>query len=548
MVYSLKYYPAYSVLTLKEFLSTQIIFIGVLSLILNFIVPPTLMSDTLFNKASAQNATTGNVTSASTQQNDTLTQPGETDIGMLQNLVSTLKQPTSALDVKMAQLSTSNNPADIATLAYIWGFPLVTMERQFNYVTNPNVPPDVGRGPANMKSDNSCATNLMNASFTDIVNINVNTLYCFIQFDLTKEPVVIVVPPVEDRYYTFMFVDAYTNDFAYAGTRATGTSGGTFLLAGPDWKGQVPEGMTKIWSPTNLAWLATRTLVKGQADVANAVAVEDKYEVKPLSVFQGKPATQPTTTQANTSQAVPIGPQPDLIAPTGIEIFDEIGQAMIGNPLNPPDPTLVDKLTSIGIGPGMTPSTQANDTIKAALQTGITEGQKMIDTKVANIGTIVNGWLINAGTGIYGSDYLNRAAVAQFGLGVNVPQEAFMPVTFTDSQGQPLSGANNYTIHFDSGQTPPVDAFWSVTMYNNKTLLVDNPLNRYSIGTYTGLKNNTDGSLDLYLQNQSRGPDKESNWLPAPADSFSLTMRLYLPQPQILNGTWQPPGVDLATG
>jgi hypothetical protein len=216
MVYSLKYYPAYSVLTLKEFLSTQIIFIGVLSLILNFIVPPTLMSDTLFNKASAQNATTGNVTSASTQQNDTLTQPGETDIGMLQNLVSTLKQPTSALDVKMAQLSTSNNPADIATLAYIWGFPLVTMERQFNYVTNPNVPPDVGRGPANMKSDNSCATNLMNASFTDIVNINVNTLYCFIQFDLTKEPVVIVVPPVEDRYYTFMFVDAYTNDFGYA--------------------------------------------------------------------------------------------------------------------------------------------------------------------------------------------------------------------------------------------------------------------------------------------------------------------------------------------
>jgi hypothetical protein len=167
-----------------------------------------------------------------------------------------------------------------------------------------------------------------------------------------------------------------------------------------------------------------------------------------------------------------------LIAHTGIPIFDEIGQAMSGNPLNPPDPTLVDKLTSMGIGPGMTPSTQANDTIKATLQTGISEGQKMIDIKVANIGTIVNGWVINTGVGIYGSDYLLCAAVAQLGLGTNVPQEAFYPVTFTDSQEQPLSGANNYIIHFDSGQTPPTDAFWSVTMYNNKSLFVDNPLNR----------------------------------------------------------------------
>jgi hypothetical protein len=270
--------------------------------------------------------------------------------------------------------------------------------------------------------------------------------------------------------------------------------------------------------------------------------------VKPLSVFQGKPANQTTTEQANASQAIPIGPQPALIAPTGIPIFDEIGQAMIGNPLNPPDPTLVDKLTSIGIGPGMTPSTQANDTIKAALQTGISEGQKIIDTKVANIGTIVNGWLINTGAGIYGSDYLNRAAVAQLGLGANVPQEALYPATFTDSQGEPLSGANNYTLHFDPGQTPPVDGFWSVSMYNNKSLFVDNPLNRYSINSYSEVKNNTDGSLDLYIQNQSPGPEKESNWLPAPTDSFNLVMRTYLPQPQVLNGTWQPPGVEVATG
>jgi hypothetical protein len=511
---------------------------------MSFIVPPTAMSDALFNKASAQNATTGNVTGDSTQQNNTVTQPGEMAVGVLQNLVSTLKQPTGALDAKMAQITTSNNPADIATLAYIWGFPLVTMERQFNFVTNPNIPPGIGRGPANMKSDGSCATELADASFTDVVTPNSDTLYCLIQFDLTNEPIVIVVPPIEDRYYSFEFLDAYTNVFTYVGTRTTGSTGGTYLLAGPDWKGQVPEGMTKLWSPTNLAWLITRTLVKGPADVANVNAIQDQFDVRPLSVFQGKPASQPTTEQANASQAIPIGPQPTLIAPTGIKIYDEIGQAMSGNPLNPPDPALVDKLTSLGIGPGMTPSTQANDTIKAALQTGISEGQKMIDTKVANIGTIVNGWLINTGAGIYGSDYLNRAAIAQLGLGANVPQEALYPATFTDSQGQPLSGANNYTLHFDSGQTPPVDAFWSVSMYNNKSLFVDNPLNRYSINPYSELKNNTDGSLDLYIQNQSPGPDKESNWLPAPTDSFNMVLRTYLPQPQVLNGTWQPPGVQ----
>jgi hypothetical protein len=530
---------------LKDVLLTQILFIGVLSLILTFIVPPVAMSNTFFNKAIAQNATTENVTGSSTQQNNT--QPGEIAVNALQNLVSTLKQPTGALDVKMAQLTTSNDPADIATLAYIWGFPLVTMERQFNFVTSPNIPPGVGRGPPNMKSSSTCATELVNASITDVVSPNSDTLYCPVQFDLSKEPVVIVVPPIEDRYYSFEFLDAYTNDFIYLGTRATGSSGGTYLLAGPDWKGQVPEGMIKIWSPTNLAWLITRTLVKGPADVPNVVAIQDQFEMKPLSVFQGN-ATQPTTNQANASQAIPIGPQPNLIAPTGIPIFDEIGQAMIGNPLNPPDPTLVDKLESMGIGPGMTPSTQANDTIKAALQTGITEGQKMIDTKVANIGTVVNGWLVAADFGVYGSDYLLRAATTQYGLGANVPQEALYPFTFTDGQGQPLSGANNYTLHFDSAQTPPADAFWSVTMYNNKSLFVDNPLNRYSLNSYSELKNNTDGSLDLYIQNQSPGPEKESNWLPAPADSFNLILRMYLPQPQVLNGTWQPPGVEVATG
>jgi hypothetical protein len=538
---------------------SRITFVAMLSIILSFIVSP----HTLFMAASAQSTTTSteNTTSsaAATQQSIAILNPGEIDIQTLRNnIISALREPSTVLDIKMAQLSSSNKTEDIATLAYIWGFPLVTMERQFNFMTSPNVPPGPGRGPANTVS---CARELVNASFTDVVSPNTDTLYCQTQFDLKYEPVVLVVPPIADRYYSFEFLDAYTNDYAYLGTRETGSTGGTYLIAGPDWDGQVPEGMTKIWSPTNLAWFINRILVKGPADVPNVNAIQDQISVKPLSEFQGNTTTPlssttttittaaAATTQTNASKEVPIGPQPTLIAPTGIKIYDEISQAMIGNPLNPPDPGLVTKLASIGIGPGKMPSTEANDTIKAALNTGITEGQKMIDTQVANFGTNVNGWLVNAQTGVYGTDYLFRAAVTQFGLGANIAQEALYPSTFTDSEGRSLNGTNNYVIHFNPGQTPPVDGFWSISMYNNKSLFVDNPLNRYSISKYTeGLKNNTDGSLDIYIQNANPGADKESNWLPAPQGSFNLILRTYLPQPQILNGTYQYPAIQPTAG
>jgi hypothetical protein len=305
--------------------------------------------------------------------------------------------------------------------------------------------------------------------------------------------------------------------------------------------------MAKIWTPTNLAWLINRILVKGPADVPNVNTIQDKIIIKPLSEFQGNTTTssESPASQGNTSKEVPIGPQPSLIAPTGIKIFDQIGADMTGNPLNPPDPVLVTKLASIGIGPGKTPSTEANDTIKTALQSGITEGQKMIDARVANIGPVVNGWLANAQLGVYGTDYLFRAGVAQWGLGGNLAQEAYYPGAFTDSQGKPLSGNSSYLIHFEPGQTPPVDAFWSITMLNDKGLFVDNPINRYSIGTYTeGLKNNTDGSVDIYIQSASPSADKESNWLPSAEGPFSMTFRMYLPEPQILNGTWQLPLVQ----
>jgi hypothetical protein len=531
---------------------SRLTFVAMLSIILSFIVAP----HTLFMAAASAQSTrsTENATSSSAiQQSIAILDPGGIDLETLRNnIISALSEPSTALDIKMAQLSSSNKTEDIATLAYIWGFPLVTMERQFNFMTSPNVPPGPGRGPANTIS---CARDLINASFTDVVTPNADTLYCQTQLDLKNEPVVLVVPPIPaDRYFSFQFLDAYTNDYAYIGTRTTGSTGGTYLIAGPDWNGQVPEGMTRIWTPTNLAWFINRILVKGPADIPNVHAIQDQISVKPLSEFQGNTttplsSTTTATTQTNASKQVPIGPQPKLIAPTGIKIYDEISTAMSGNPLNPPDPVLVTKLASIGIGPDKTPSTEANDTIKTALQTGITEGQKLIDAKVANAGTNVNGWLVNAQLGVYGTDYLLRAATTQLGLGANIAQEALYPTTFTDIEGTPFNGTNNYLIHFDPGQTPPVDGFWSISMYNNKSLFVDNPINRYNIGQYTeGLKNNTDGSLDIYIQNANPGADKESNWLPAPEDGFNLVLRMYLPQPPVLNGTWQLPLVQRTAG
>jgi hypothetical protein len=535
-----------------------ITYIGLLGLVLSFITIPSISNTfsiaTTTTTAYAQSSgNTTTTTSTITTNNTTKPQePGQPNLQALKSIVAALKIPTSALDIKMAQLATSNKSEDIATLAYIWGYPLITMQRSFNYFTSPNSPPGTGHGPSN---EIHCARKLITSNDTDVVAPNSDTLYCIAWLDLKNEPLVLKVPPIPDRYYTFEFLDGYTNVYAYVGQRESGSSGGTYLIAGPEWKGEVPNGMTKIWSPTNLAWILQRTLVKGSADVPNVHAIQDKISLTPLSTSQGNiPSTSPSQQQptaatgsnASSTKQVPIAPQPALIPTTGIKIYDEIGKAIIGNPLNPPDPGLVTKLASIGIGPGKVPSTEANDTVKTALQTGITEGEKLISAKVANAGTKNNGWLINTQTGVYGDNYLFRAAVTKLGFGANIAQEAFYPPTFTDSEGKPLSGNNNYVIHFKPGQIPPVDAFWSITLYNDKSYFVNNPINRYNVGKYTeGLKNNTDGSLDIYIQNASPGKDKESNWLPSPPQgAFNFLMRLYLPQAQALNGTWSPPPVQ----
>jgi len=453
----------------------------------------------------------------------------------------------SDLDKKMQELTNSNDPTDIAILAYIYGFPLVAVIRTADFSTNPDTPPAPGRGPINTFNH---FREFPNSNFTDIVRVNLDTLYSTAYLNLSKEPLVLKVPPITDRYYTLQFIDAYSNNFNYVGSRLNETTGGTYLVTGPNWQGTVPSGMKQIKAPTDSGLIGLRIFVNGPDDVSTVNSIQDKFSLSPLSGNTTSPATSVGVTSSNASKEIPVKFTPSAIPKTGIAIYDEIGKDLANNPPPQADSEVLAKFKSIGIGPGLTPSKSANDTVKQALEKGITNGQQLIDEKVLKIGPVVNGWAIpgiaagggKVAFGDFGTDYLLRAAVAQYGLFANSPDEAVYPTAFVDSQGQNLTGMHNYVIHFDKGQTPPVKAFWSVTLYNNKSYLADNPINRYAVSEI-GLKNNTDGSLDIYIQHDNPGKDKESNWLPAPAGDFNLIMREYVPEEPILNGQYQYPPI-----
>ena len=456
-------------------------------------------------------------------------------------------QVLEKLDAEMDRLSKSDDPKDVATLAYIWGYAPILEKRKADFTTSPNIPPGPGRGPINSLAH---FRELTNANFTDIVRPNSDTMYTVIYMDLKNEPLVLKLPPIKDRYYTLQIMDAYTDSIGYIGTRTNQTDGGSFMFTGPDWKGTVPAGVTQIKSPTNLVWNIIRILVDGEKDVSNVNALQDQMSLSPLSVFEGKNTTTVTTMQKlNASKEIPVKSSPDLMPVTGIKIYDEISNVLAENPPPETDDNVVAKLETIGIAAGKVPSVDVkNDTIRKALENGIVEGEKLIIEKVKNLGSIVNGWKINLQAGNYGSDYLLRAAIANTAIGANIPEEAVYPIAFTDSEGKELTGANKYVIHFNKDQFPPVKAFWSITMYNDKVLFVDNPLNRYLIGDRTpGLKYNEDGSLDIYIQKENPGGNKESNWLPAATDNFSLTLRMYLPQESVLNSEYQPPPIQRVT-
>jgi hypothetical protein len=434
----------------------------------------------------------------------------------------------------------------LATDAYIYGYPLVTMEMTRRVITN------VSR-PAGTKAPMGQIIKLReypNASFRDVTAPNADTLYTTAFIDVGQEPWVMSIPDMKGRYALFPLLDGWTTVFQVPGKRTTGTGAQNYAITGPGWKGVLPAGVREYKSPTSIVWLLGRIYCTGTPEDYKAVhELQDQCKLVPLNAY-GKPYTPPEG-KVDPSIDMKTAVRDQVNRMDTKEYFTLLAQLMKTNPPAAADAPEVARFSRIGLvaGKDFDASKLRADLVKRIPEIGF--DRIMAQFKINKDVKDINGWGFTTKTGIYGTDYLMRALVTAIGLGANRPQDAVYPTSLKDAEGNAYDGASKYVMRFAKGRLPPVRGFWSLTMYNDKYFFVDNPINRYSISARQNLKSNPDGSTDLYIQKDSPGPDKESNWLPAPAGKFVLMLRLYWPSessPSILNGSWTiPPVLKLAT-
>jgi hypothetical protein len=435
---------------------------------------------------------------------------------------------------------------DIAEAGFIYGLPIVmNYGVMYEYTVDRNS--GQFKAPFNQIAN---AANVFTYKDTAVVTPNSDTPYSIVSMDLRAEPIVLSVPAVDPkRYYSVMLCDGNTYNYGYIGTRATGSDAGDYMVVAPEWKGATPPGIKKVFrSSTQFSLAIYRTQLFSPDDLDNVKKVQAGYKVQTLSAYLKQPAPP----------AAPVIDFPKIdteLAKTNF--FEFLDFALQFAPAQENEKEIRDQLARIGVGPGKTfnfkdlPLEQ-----KLEIGLGMKEGEKKVDEAVGKAGKGVNGWRVSSLFGdsaFYNGDWLKRAAGAKGGIYGNDAAEAMYPARRADSDGQTLDGSkHNYTLTFPPGQQPPVNAFWSVTMYDGKTqFLIENPINRYLINSpmLPNMKTNSDGSLTLYIQNKSPGSDKEANWLPAPNGTIYLVMRLYWPKieaPSILPpgaGTWQPPEI-----
>jgi hypothetical protein len=378
---------------------------------------------------------------------------------------------------------------------------------------------------------------------TAVQTPNSDTPYSAVGADLRTEPLVLTVPPIEqDRYYSLQFVDQYTYNFGYVGSRTTGNSGGKYLLVGPNWRGEKPDGVNDvIRSDTELALVLYRTQLFEPADIDDVKRIQDGYRVEPLSVYLKQPLPPPAPAidfvPALTSEQERTSPQ----------FFDILNFVMKFTPTLASEKELRARFATIGIGPdGSFDAEKLSPEMRTAIQDGMADAWAELDSlkkDEIDTGKVGSAQFFGTADDLKGN-YLYRMAGAVLGIYGNTAAEALYPSFSTDSTGAPLTGAENYTFHFAPNQLPPVNAFWSLTMYGlPKSLLVANPINRYLINSpmLRELIPDADGGYTLYVQKQSPGSEREANWLPAPEGPFALVLRLYWPKPDALNGTWKAP-------
>ena len=427
----------------------------------------------------------------------------------------------------------------IAKEAYIYGFPIVDSYRiQYAYFVD-SASPEY-KGPWN---EVHSVARVFTPADKAVQSPNSDTPYSMLGADLRAEPLVLSVPPIDkDRYFSLQFIDGYTYNFAYVGTRTTGNGGGNYLLAGPGWSGDKPEGVTDvITSDTEFALVAYRTQLLGPDDLDNVKQIQAGYTARPLSRFLDQPAPPASPT---IDWPTPLTPDEQK---TSLRFFDLLDFQLKYAPAMASEKDLRARFDSIGLtGDGTFNSANLSPEMQEAFKAGMADAWAEFDAfkkDKIDTGEVTSGAMFGTKEELNGN-YLYRMAGAVIGIYANSRAEAMYPVLTTDSDGAPLTGATNYTLTFPPGQLPPANAFWSVTMYKlPESLLVDNPINRYVINSpmLPNLIKNPDGGLTLYIQNSSPGDEEGPNWLPAPPGPFTIFMRVYWPKPEALDGTWQPP-------
>ena len=426
----------------------------------------------------------------------------------------------------------------IAQEAYIYLYPPILMDLTRKQLTNLDPKLSAMGGPANAFTHIRA---FPTAEMRAVVRPNFDTLYSSAWLDLGQGPVVVSTADTGGRYFMLPMLDMWTDVFAVPGKRTNGTGAANFAVVPPGWRGQLPADVERIDAPTPFVWIIGRTQTNGVKDYDAVHKVQDGYRLTMLADWGKTPrAVRQAIDPAVDTKTEPMR-QVNEMSPG--DYFKYGAELMKLNRPHLTDWSIIARLKRIGLEPGK--GFDAGKVSPDALARGAAAGLKLMHDKAPTLARIVNGWQMNTDTmGVYGNFYLKRAIVAMLGLGANQVEDAIYPLNVSDADGKPVTGESKYVLHFSKDELPPVDAFWSLTLYDAEGFQVANALNRFAIGDRDALKFNADGSLDLYIQNADPGPGKASNWLPSPkSGGLALTLRLYAPKPEVADGRWNPPPI-----
>ncbi|MEO8676631.1 MAG: DUF1254 domain-containing protein [Casimicrobiaceae bacterium] len=416
---------------------------------------------------------------------------------------------------------------------YIYAYPLVLTDVT-RAVDTAGLPPDTFRHNAR----------LPDATSTDVSNPNADFLYSQAWLDLSKGPVVLSVPDMRGRYYLVAVLGAWTNVVASLSKRTTDANGGRFAIVGPKWKGKLPGGVSEVQSPTDLAWLFARVQVKGEADAKAATRLQSQFNLKPLGA---RPKSSGKAARAETAAVdVKTDPREQVARMDAATFFTRFAMLLPGNPPAKDDAPMLEKMKALKVVAGHPFDVGALEPLAvASIDAGMKTALDAIRTsaKGGTGGDIRNGWAFDNALGRWGTDYGKRAVAAYIRLGLNAPEDALFMATRVDADGHPLDGTHDYVLHLDAGKSPTEDGFWSLSLYNDKQHFVASELNRYNIGSDSGIKPNADGSVDIYIQSATPGSDRAANWLPAPKGNFNVVLRTYWPMQDVVDGKWNAPGL-----